>query len=55
MEKSNMSYTKFKKKVLDKLADYKKNVLKIKKNCIFHVIIGLLVEKLCFHFPIIPN
>lgn len=35
MEKSNMSYTKFKEKVLDKLADYKKNVLKIEKNGIF--------------------
>ena len=35
MEKSNMSYTKFKEKVLDKLADYKKNVLKIEENGIF--------------------
>ena len=35
MEKSNMSYTKFKEKVLDKLADYKTNVLKIEENGIF--------------------
>lgn len=35
MEKSNMSYTKFKEKILDKLADYKTNVLKIEENGIF--------------------
>ena len=35
MEKNNMSYTKFKEKVLDKLSDYKTNVLKIEENGIF--------------------